>query len=277
MRVPLFRWQHRLHRWTSHALLLSRHGPARRDSDAPTHRGARPPSGGCPRRPPAPLAGVPPLVSGDMPPEARAVDVERRPVHRLVADSTRPRGVPAAVTEASLMTDEHRPGAEVVAAWATHGWSGDPMPAAIPNQIADRVHESRLAPVVIHGELRKGVASLTSTTDSLGGLFERMVNRLTTEVERQETEAWTAEPRELIITRHRRADRGASGPFPVEGDPGHQGPHRRRPGRSAGTPGARAGGVLNQKKRSQPTPVAEARCGNQHLGGGCGASSRSLP
>ena len=22
MRVPLFRWQHRLHRWTSHALLL---------------------------------------------------------------------------------------------------------------------------------------------------------------------------------------------------------------------------------------------------------------
>jgi micrococcal nuclease len=23
MRVPLFRWQHRLHRWTSHALLLA--------------------------------------------------------------------------------------------------------------------------------------------------------------------------------------------------------------------------------------------------------------
>ena len=67
MRVPLFRRQHRLHRWTSHALLLRRRGPARRDSDAPTHRGARPPSGGCPRRPPAPLAGVPPLVSGDMP------------------------------------------------------------------------------------------------------------------------------------------------------------------------------------------------------------------
>ena len=49
MRVPLFRCQHRLHRWTSHALLLRRHGPARRDSDAPTHRGARPPSDGCPR------------------------------------------------------------------------------------------------------------------------------------------------------------------------------------------------------------------------------------
>jgi hypothetical protein len=47
MRVPLFRWQHRLHRWTSDALLLRSHGPARRDSDAPAHRGARPPSGGC--------------------------------------------------------------------------------------------------------------------------------------------------------------------------------------------------------------------------------------
>jgi ABC-type iron transport system FetAB permease component len=34
MRVPLFRWQHRLHRWTSHALLLPRHGPARRDGVA---------------------------------------------------------------------------------------------------------------------------------------------------------------------------------------------------------------------------------------------------
>ena len=66
-------------------------------------------------------------------------------------------------------------------------------------------------------------------------------------------------------------------PFQVDDDPGHQGPRRRRPGRSAGTPGARAGAVLHQKKRSQPTPVAVARCGNQHLGGGCCASSRSLP
>jgi len=39
--VPLFRWQHRLHRWTSHALLIRRHGPARRDCDAPTHRATR--------------------------------------------------------------------------------------------------------------------------------------------------------------------------------------------------------------------------------------------
>src|SRR6478609_11278226 len=39
-------------------------------------------------------------------------------------------------------------------------WSGDPLPAAIPNQIADRGHESRLAPVLVHGVLRKGVASM---------------------------------------------------------------------------------------------------------------------
>jgi hypothetical protein len=39
---------------------------------------------------------------------------------------------------------------------------------------------------------------------------------------------------------------------------GHQSHHRRRLGRSADTPSARAGGVLNQKQRSQPTPVAVA-------------------
>jgi hypothetical protein len=80
------------------------------------------------------------------------------------------------------------------------------------------------------------------------------------------------------IVRHRRADRGASGPFHVEDDPGHQGPHRRRPGRAApNTPGAGAGGVLHQKERSQPTPVAVARCGNRRVGGGCCASSRPIP
>jgi hypothetical protein len=35
--------------------------------------------------------------------------------------------------------------------------------------------------------------------------------------------------------------------------------------------------VLNQKERSQPTPVAVARCGNRHVGGGRCASSRSIP
>ena len=48
-------------------------------------------------------------------------------------------------------------------------------------------------------------------------------------------------------------------------------------GAAPAPPGARAGAVLHQKERSRPTPVAVARCGNQHLGGGCCASSRSLP
>src|SRR4029077_11921083 len=48
--------------------------------------------------------------------------------------------------ETGLMTDEDLTGAEQVTVRATHGWSGDPLPAAIPNQIADRGHESRLAP-----------------------------------------------------------------------------------------------------------------------------------
>ena len=56
------------------------------------------------------------------------------------------------------------------------------------------------------------------------------------------------------ITRHRRADRGASGPFHVEGDPGQQVLIADDLGGGAGTPGARAGGVLHQKERSQPHP-----------------------
>jgi hypothetical protein len=78
------------------------------------------------------------------------------------------------------------------------------------------------------------------------------------------------------ITRHRRADRGGSGPFHVEAilDTRSSSPttwaRRRHPWRSrrwSATP-----------EGAQPAaPVAVARCGNQHLGGGCCASSRSLP
>ena len=53
-------------------------------------------------------------VAGDAhrrrPFECRAVGVERRPVHRLIACAACPGGVPAAVTEAGLMPDEDLPG-----------------------------------------------------------------------------------------------------------------------------------------------------------------------
>ena len=46
--------------------------------------------------------------------ERRAVRVERRPVHRLVASATRPRGVAAAVPEAGLMPNQDLVRAESV-------------------------------------------------------------------------------------------------------------------------------------------------------------------
>ena len=78
------------------------------------------------------------------------------------------------------------------------------------------------------------------------------------------------------IARHRRPDRGASGLFHV--------------GRSW-TPGCSSSKIWAQRRHpwrmrrwsakpegAQPAaPVAMARCGNQHVGGGCCASSRSLP
>ena len=54
--------------------------------------------------------------------------VERRPVHRLIACAAGPGGVPAAVAQASLMTDQHLVGAESVPIRATGRWVGDPLP-----------------------------------------------------------------------------------------------------------------------------------------------------
>ena len=68
-------------------------GPARRDSDAPTHRGARPPSGRCPRRRPAPLAGAPSLVSRDMPVSGCAYEDRTRPYRRLPTRHGSPNGM----------------------------------------------------------------------------------------------------------------------------------------------------------------------------------------
>ena len=57
-----------------------------------------------------------------------AVRVEWRPVDGLVACAAGPGGVAAAVTEASLITDEHPAGAELVAVRAPRRRVGDPLP-----------------------------------------------------------------------------------------------------------------------------------------------------
>jgi hypothetical protein len=56
------------------------------------------------------------------------MSVDRRPVHHLVACAAGPGGVPAAVTEASLVADQHVAGAESVAVGAAGWWVGDPLP-----------------------------------------------------------------------------------------------------------------------------------------------------
>ena len=56
------------------------------------------------------------------------MNVERRPEHRRIAGAARPGGMPAAVTEAGLVTDEDSARAERVAIGASRGWVGDPLP-----------------------------------------------------------------------------------------------------------------------------------------------------
>jgi hypothetical protein len=58
--------------------------------------------------------------------ECRAVGVEGRPVHRLIAGAADPCGVPAAVAEAGLMTDENLAWAESMPVGAARRWVDDP-------------------------------------------------------------------------------------------------------------------------------------------------------
>jgi hypothetical protein len=65
------------------------------------------------------------------------VGVERRPVHRLIACAARPGGVPATVTEASLMTHQH------LADAAQHRWHK----TALPKWSAGRRRPTALAEI----------------------------------------------------------------------------------------------------------------------------------
>jgi hypothetical protein len=62
--------------------------------------------------------------------------VEGWPVHRLIACAARPGGVPATVTETSLMPHQHLSRPESVAVRASGRRVGDPLPAAVLHEFA---------------------------------------------------------------------------------------------------------------------------------------------
>ena len=67
------------------------------------------------------------------------------PVYRLIAGAAGPRGVPAAVPEAGLITDEHLAGAELVTVRATRRQVGDPLPGRRLHQLAQHDYEANRA------------------------------------------------------------------------------------------------------------------------------------
>jgi hypothetical protein len=68
---------------------------------------------------------------------ATRVSVERRPEHCRIAGAARPGGVPAALTEAGLVTDEDSARAERVAIGASRGWVGDPSSGRGLHEVAE--------------------------------------------------------------------------------------------------------------------------------------------
>lgn len=69
------------------------------------------------------------------------MDVERRPVHRLIACSARPRGVPATVTEASLITHEHQARPKLVTVRTPGRRVDNPLPGRRLHQLAQHAHK----------------------------------------------------------------------------------------------------------------------------------------
>jgi hypothetical protein len=90
-------------------------------------------------------AGVAGDAHGRRPIERRAVGVCRRPVHRLIARPARPCGVPAAVPETSLVTDENLSGAGLVTVRATRRQVHDPLPGRGLYKLAQHDYEANRA------------------------------------------------------------------------------------------------------------------------------------
>ena len=68
--------------------------------------------------------------------ERRAVSVQRRARHRLIASEARPRCVPAAVPETGLMADENFAGTEAASVGAVARRVGDTLPGRGLHQLA---------------------------------------------------------------------------------------------------------------------------------------------
>jgi hypothetical protein len=86
------------------------------------------------------------------------VRVERRPVHCLVAGETRPGGVSAAVTEASLITHDRPAGAELVPVRAARGRADDPRARRGLYEVADsRTTDVVIPTIAAHNRKRKTV------------------------------------------------------------------------------------------------------------------------
>jgi hypothetical protein len=78
--------------------------------------------------------------------ERRAVRVEWWPVHRLIACAARPCGVPAAMAEARLMTDQHLAGTKPVPVRASCRRVGDPLPGRGLQPLAQHNYKPKTVP-----------------------------------------------------------------------------------------------------------------------------------
>ena len=83
--------------------------------------------------------------------ERRAVSIQRRAEHRLIACAAGPCGVPTTMAETGLMADEDLAGAELVPVRTAPRWVGDPLPGRGLYQLAQ--HPSILLPSTTTSEV----------------------------------------------------------------------------------------------------------------------------
>ena len=101
--------------------------------------------------------------------QSRAVRVERRPIHRLIACAAMSTGVSAAaMAEAGDVPDEDLVRAEAVRIGASRRWVGDPLPGRRLNQLAQHGLEptTHQRGVVLENEYRPTRATSGGSTQT---------------------------------------------------------------------------------------------------------------